>query len=297
MFGGSSVFGGTSIAESTDTSMDGDTATFGSEATGDTYSYFDATFETEITTSTTEYETSTDSSAADAAAATAAAAAATSADADQTWTGTNLTNILTGGSGNDTIDGLAGDDTLTGNDGNDTLTGGSGSDTLSGGAGADIYNYTAVTDGSTTAGGGDILKSSDWEQGIDVAHFSQTAFGNLALGSVSFLSAGAFDTNASTTLSNLTATAGADSDGYYVDLNGVTLTSTIYDDIDAAIASGSGATGAGFVAVHDGNNVAILYDAAFETSNNGLVEMAQVTGLSDGGSGTSLITNTDLMIV
>jgi hypothetical protein len=80
-------------------------------------------------------------------------------------------------------------------------------------------------------------------------------------------------------------------------LDGVTLTSTIYDGIDQAIAGGSGATGAGFVAVHDGSKVVLLYDSAFETSNNGLVEMAQVIGLTDSGNPASLVSNSDIVIV
>ena len=117
------------------------------------------------------------------------------------------------------------------------------------------------------------------------------------MGGVSFLSAGAYDTNVLTTLVNLRTTAGVDSEGYYVDLDGVTLTSTIYNTIDSAIASGSGATGAGFVAVHDGSKVALLFDAAFENGSNGLVEMAQVVGLTDTGNPLSLISDADLVIV
>jgi hypothetical protein len=214
-------------------------------------------------------------------------------------------DTLSGGSGNDTLKGNRGNDTLTGGDGNDilrggnqddTLTGGSGSDTLVGGAGADIYNYTATTDGSTTVGNGDKLESTDWEQGTDVANFAQAAFGNLDTGGVAFVSNGAFDTDAATTLSNLTTTAATDSEGYYVDLEGENLTATLYGDIENAIYAGSGATGAGFIAVQNGSVLAILYDSSFETDNDGLVEIVQINGLTGTGS-TSLVSDTDLVII
>jgi hypothetical protein len=212
---------------------------------------------------------------------------------------------LSGGSGNDTLKGNRGNDTLTGGDGDDTLRGGnaddtltgdSGSDTLVGGSGSDIFNYTAITDGSSIAGDGDKIEAADWVQGTDVANFSQAAFGNLDTGGVAFLSNGAFDTNVTTTLSNLTTTAGTDSEGYYVDLEGESLSATLYGDIENAIYAGTSATGAGFIAVQNGTVTAILYDSAFETDNNGLVEMFQINGLTGTGS-TSLISDTDLVIV
>jgi hypothetical protein len=164
------------------------------------------------------------------------------------------------------------------------------------GTGSDIFNYTAIADGSTTAGDGDKIASSDWIHGTDTANFAQAVFGNLPLGGVAFLSNGAFDTNASTTLANLTTTAGTDSEGYYVDLEGQSLTTTLYGDIEEAIFSGSAATGAGFIALQNGSLTAILWDTAFETDNNGLVEIAQINGLTGSGS-TSLISDTDLEIV
>src|SRR5262249_56007261 len=44
-------------------------------------------------------------------------------------TGNALDNVMTGGTGADTLNGLAGNDTLSGNVGNDTLNGGDGNDT------------------------------------------------------------------------------------------------------------------------------------------------------------------------
>jgi Ca2+-binding RTX toxin-like protein len=52
-------------------------------------------------------------------------------------TATGATDVLTGGSGNDSFDGSGGDDTLTGGGGNDTLVAGTGADLLTGGAGND----------------------------------------------------------------------------------------------------------------------------------------------------------------
>ena len=46
-------------------------------------------------------------------------------------------NVLTGGTGNDSLRGGAGNDSLSGGAGNDTILGGAGNDTLSGGAGND----------------------------------------------------------------------------------------------------------------------------------------------------------------
>ena len=58
-----------------------------------------------------------------------------------TGTGNELANVITGGTGDDTLDGGAGNDALIGNAGNDTLEGGAGNDALNGGAGADTASY------------------------------------------------------------------------------------------------------------------------------------------------------------
>ncbi len=54
--------------------------------------------------------------------------------------GTEFSDSIVGGLGNDLLDGLAGDDTLVGLQGNDTLLGGDGEDLLDGGAGNDTLN-------------------------------------------------------------------------------------------------------------------------------------------------------------
>jgi hypothetical protein len=70
-----------------------------------------------------------------------------------TITGTEGTDILSGGTDSDTIFGLSGNDQLTGNGGddlidggagNDILSGSSGIDTLTGGTGSDVFRDTAA---------------------------------------------------------------------------------------------------------------------------------------------------------
>ena len=219
-------------------------------------------------------------------------------DTVQDLDGTSSSDTLDGQSLNDNLNGLAGNDTLNGNDGDDILTGGAGSDTLTGGLGADTFNYTAVTDGSSTntPGEGDKLSSDDFVSGTDVFHFENTAFGNMGTGGISFSSAGVFDTDLATTLNKLTTAANADSDGYFVDLEGININAYTLNDIDNAIADGSSATGAGFIALQNGTFTGLYYDAEFSTNNNGLVEIAQIEGLT-GSGGTSTIGDSDLVIV
>jgi Ca2+-binding RTX toxin-like protein len=50
-------------------------------------------------------------------------------------------NLLVGGSGDDTLRGHFGDDTLLGDDGNDVLIGSAGTNTLTGGTGADLFVF------------------------------------------------------------------------------------------------------------------------------------------------------------
>jgi len=222
----------------------------------------------------------------------------TAVDTVQDLDGTSSSDTLDGQSLNDNLNGLAGNDTLNGNDGDDILTGGAGSDTLIGGLGADTFNYTAVTDGSSTntPGEGDKLSSDDFVSGTDVFHFENTAFGNMGTGGISFSSAGVFDTDLATTLNKLTTAANVDSDGYFVDLEGININAYTLNDIDNAIADGSSATGAGFIALQNGTFTGLYYDAEFSTNNNGLVEIAQIEGLT-GSGGTSTIGDSDLVIV
>jgi Ca2+-binding RTX toxin-like protein len=69
--------------------------------------------------------------------------------------GSDVDDVLMGGSGNDTLRGLGGSDTLNGGSGNDSLYGGSGADTLSGGAGEDYLYVDAEDFTSGSVNGGD----------------------------------------------------------------------------------------------------------------------------------------------
>jgi Ca2+-binding RTX toxin-like protein len=54
---------------------------------------------------------------------------------------TSLSDLILGGTGNDTIDGGDGNDVIYGGDNDDIITGGKGDDKLYGGQGKDIYIY------------------------------------------------------------------------------------------------------------------------------------------------------------
>ncbi|GCL40844.1 hypothetical protein NIES80_05340 [Dolichospermum planctonicum] len=71
-------------------------------------------------------------------------------------------HTLSGGAGNDSLSGGYGNDILSGGDGNDTLSGGAGNDTLSGNIGDDIYIVDSTTDTITenVGEGTDIIQSS-----------------------------------------------------------------------------------------------------------------------------------------
>ena len=82
-------------------------------------------------------------------------------------------NILTGGSGADTLHGGAGNDTLTGNGGADLLVGGLGNDILTGGDNADqfVFNATPSTSNLDTI--------TDFEVGMDKVQLSKAIFAAL----------------------------------------------------------------------------------------------------------------------
>ena len=62
--------------------------------------------------------------------------------------------VVTGGSGDDTLTGAATDDTINGGPGDDTITGGDGDDTLNGDAGDDTFVCGADSDGADVFAGG-----------------------------------------------------------------------------------------------------------------------------------------------
>jgi Ca2+-binding RTX toxin-like protein len=76
--------------------------------------------------------------------------------------GNGLANVITGGSGNDSLYGLDGNDTLVGNGGNDFLSGGVGSDTVRLSGPASQYRFDATQNGLTVThlnGGSDGVDS------------------------------------------------------------------------------------------------------------------------------------------
>jgi len=78
-----------------------------------------------------------------------------SGSGNDTITGNDLANILSGGAGNDSLDGGLGNDYLSGGAGSDTLIGGGGNDTLEGGPGADsLVGGAGTADTVTYANGG-----------------------------------------------------------------------------------------------------------------------------------------------
>lgn len=65
-------------------------------------------------------------------------------------TGT-FSDTLLGGTGNDSISGNAGKDSISGGTGDDTITGGTGVDTLTGGTGTDVFLFEDGDSGATVA--------------------------------------------------------------------------------------------------------------------------------------------------
>jgi Ca2+-binding RTX toxin-like protein len=94
---------------------------------------------------------------------------------NDTITGDNLANVLSGGAGNDTISGLRGNDTLSGDDGNDRLIGGRGSDLMTGGLDADTFVFQA-----SQSQAGDIDTIFDFAVGEDHLQLLGLAVNQLA---------------------------------------------------------------------------------------------------------------------
>lgn len=65
---------------------------------------------------------------------------------NDSFTGTAVIDLISGGLGNDTLSGLGGDDVIAGDNGDDSLSGGDGDDLLGGGAGNDTLNGGAGFD-------------------------------------------------------------------------------------------------------------------------------------------------------
>ena len=204
-------------------------------------------------------------------------------------------DTITGGVFNDLLIGGSGADTITGGDGDDTLEGGQGKDTLNGGSGADTYFYLATTDGSTTPGSGDVIATANFVSGTDEFVFKGSAFGDGGLfGKVSITDV-PFDTNQSTTLTNLQTAANTDREAYFVELTGSTLNATLFNLIDTKVAAGSAAAGKGFIIVGNGvDKTIILFDTDFNNDVSApLIEIVTIDGLAEAGD----ITSQDLVIV
>jgi Ca2+-binding RTX toxin-like protein/subtilisin-like proprotein convertase family protein len=89
--------------------------------------------------------------------------------------GNALNNTLTGGNGADTLSGLAGNDVLNGNGGADVLSGGDGTDTLNGGSGADDMAGGAGNDTYTVDDAGDVV-SEALSAGTDTVRVALAAY-------------------------------------------------------------------------------------------------------------------------
>ncbi|MGV1046086.1 peroxidase family protein [Limnohabitans sp.] len=131
-------------------------------------------------------------------------------------TGSSTANIITGGTGNDSLDGAEGNDTLIGGAGNDTLIGGTGVDSMTGGLGNDTFVFVAGSSGTATNRDriADFLVGTDK---IDLSSFGALQF----IGSGNFTTAGQVRV---TTAGNVTTvevnTAGANGSELSVDLTG-----------------------------------------------------------------------------
>ena len=84
---------------------------------------------------------------------------------DDSLTGTDRGDVLSGGEGNDTIVGLKGADTLMGDEGNDRLEGGGNNDSLDGGSGDDFLLAGEGRDSLIGGAGNDVLEA---EGGFDL---------------------------------------------------------------------------------------------------------------------------------
>ena len=212
--------------------------------------------------------------------------AAAETDGNLTYNGGSGIDTFTGGGFADIINGGVGDDILNGGGGVDTIIGGTGQDTLNGGTGSDIYSYTATTDGSTTAGLGDIIATANFTDGLDSLSFLSSAFGSLTIANDLVLSTVAFNTDQATTLADFVAAAqGAPSTGWAIDFGAdTTFDATWMGTLDTMLTSNAtNQTGAAFFVVDNNTDTVILYDP--NTANTGdMVEIATISGLVDGAS-------------
>jgi len=193
----------------------------------------------------------------------------------------------TGSDGNDYIIGSAAANTLTGGAGVDYIIGGGGADTIAlteGAASIDVVHFTSTADFGDTITGMAIGTGAGKDD-ITLAN----SFDSAGLtGAVTFRTAVAFNTDETTTLTDLTTDAGTDAEGYIVELTGSTLGATLYAAVDTALAAGAAATGAGFVLLDNGADAALLYDADLTTAGD-IVLVATLDGITDITGGTDVV--------
>lgn len=218
-------------------------------------------------------------------------------------TGGLSADVLTGGSGNDTIVGGGGAvaDNLTGNGGNDTFTVAStGAVTVAGGTGNDIVTLTGATGNLTITG----VESVTGSGGIDVITVNDAILASITGGAgndvitltvgtgtarvVGFVTAGDsfnVDTIAADANVDILATAGADTVGItandLVRVAGTYADAAALDSFVATVATGASNV-AGYV-VANVNGVTTLYrDANFDVAG-GLTLIAQLEGVAYNG--------------
>jgi len=100
----------------------------------------------------------------------------TGTELSQTLTGTSSADSLNGSGGNDTIYGLAGDDTLDGGDGNDSLYGANDEDILIGGEGNDTLDGGIGVDALIGGTGNDVYYIDDLAEAIFDESGNDTAY-------------------------------------------------------------------------------------------------------------------------
>jgi hypothetical protein len=170
-------------------------------------------------------------------------------------------------------DGTSGADVLYGSAGDDVLRGGAGNDVMFGQGGADRFVFDAPSYGMDTV--------MDFSAN-DTVVFKSTAFGNLAVDTISDLS-GTLDA----ILASL-STANGDPDFVRINVTGefqfASGVAGHLDEIETAISAGQ-ATGAGFVAIaaNNSNQVHLYYDADMSSGTNGtgLQEIAVLQGIDN----------------
>ncbi|MGM4905210.1 DUF4347 domain-containing protein [Tardiphaga sp. 866_E4_N2_1] len=228
-------------------------------------------------------------------------------------TGNALANVLTsgsgddtldGGAGNDTLDGGAGNDTLYGAQGDDTLNGGVGTDTLIGGTGNDIYLVDVAVDvavedagegiDEVRASGASYTLGANIENLTRVGSASFTGTGNdldnIIIGgsSADILSGGAGNDTLNGGQGVDTLIGGTGNDVYIVDISTDIVTELAGEGIDEVQVTGT----ANYTLGANVENLTRIGSAAFTGTGNALDNI--ITGNAggdtlDGGGGNDTL--------